>query len=141
MRPPEQVKRELIQQWLAKAGEDFSVGEYLLSEDTAYLSAIGFHAQQAAKKFLKALLVWYQIEFLKTHDLDELLDLVATFYATLAEPLRDVIDLNVYAVDIRYPADFPEVTMEDAREALKLAAKTRAAIRSALKEFLEKGLS
>ena len=48
MRPPEQVKRELIQQWLAKAEEDFSVGEYLLSEDTAYLSAIGFHAQQAA---------------------------------------------------------------------------------------------
>jgi len=58
MRPPEQVKRELIQQWLTKAEEDFSVVEYLLSEDTAYLSAIGFHAQQAAEKFLKSLL-WF----------------------------------------------------------------------------------
>jgi len=52
-----------------------------------------------------------------------------------------VIGLTVYAVDIRYPADFPEMTPDDAREALKLAAKTRDAILPALKNSLEKGSS
>jgi len=141
MRPPEQVKRELIQQWLAKAEEDFRVVEYLLSEDTAYLSAIGFHAQQAAEKYLKAFLVLHQIEFPKTHNLGELLDLFSQINPSLALSLRDITALNPYGVDIRYPADFPEMTMEDAREALKLAAKTRDAIRAALKEFIEEGSS
>ena len=141
MRSPEQVKRELIQQWLAKAEDDFRVVEYLLSEDTAYLSAIGFHAQQAVEKFLKAFLVYHQVEFPKTHDIDEILDLVATIDVSLAESLLESVSLTPYGVEIRYPSDFPEMTMEDAREALKLAAKTRDAIRSSLKEFLEKGSS
>ncbi len=36
MRPPEQVKRELIQQWLAKAEEDFRVMEYLLEKGSSW---------------------------------------------------------------------------------------------------------
>ncbi len=54
---------------------------------------------------------------------------------------RNVTALNPYGVDIRYPADFPEMTLEDSKEALVLAAKVRDAVRSALKEFLEKGSS
>lgn len=94
MRPSEQVKRELIQQWLAKAEEDFRVVEYLLTDDTAYLSAIGFHAQQAAEKYLKAFLVLNQIEFTKTHNLGELLDLFSQVDPSLALSLRDITALN-----------------------------------------------
>lgn len=136
MRPREEVRRELVQQWLAKAEEDFKVAERLAGEGEAYLSAVGFHAQQAAEKFLKAVLVHHQVEFPKTHDLGEILDLVATVEACLAGGLRDTAGLTDYAVDIRYPGDFPEMTAEDGKAAVSLAARVREAVREKLGPYL-----
>jgi len=125
MRPPEEIRAELVRQWLAKAEEDLGVAEYLVSENTEYFSAAGFHAQQAAEKFLKAVLVHHQIEFPKTHDLAGLLDLISRADPDLALALGDVIGLNIYAVDARYPGDSPEITASDAQTALSLANQAR----------------
>ena len=65
MRPPEEVRRELVRQWLGKAEGDFAVAEHPLAEGTGFLAAAGFHWQQAAEKFLKALLVRHQVDFPK----------------------------------------------------------------------------
>lgn len=86
MRPADEVKRDLMRQWLSKAEEDLGAAEILISHKTSYLSAVGFHCQQAAEKFLKAWLTFNQIEFPKTHDLGALLDLVAPMDAPLAFP-------------------------------------------------------
>jgi HEPN domain-containing protein len=136
MKPPDEVKRDFVRQWLAKAEEDYAVAEHLLIQNTPYLGAIGFHAQQAAEKFFKAFLVRHQVEFPKTHDLDKILDLVATVDESLAESLRAAVALNPYGVDIRYPADFPEMTREDAGNAVKLAGEVRKAIKTLLQEYL-----
>lgn len=45
MRPPDDVKRELIQQWLTKAEQDFGAADYLLGENAPYLGVVGFHAR------------------------------------------------------------------------------------------------
>lgn len=58
MRPPEEVKRDLVRQWLAKADEDLSAAQALWSLGTAFFSTIGFHCQQAAEKYFKAFLTW-----------------------------------------------------------------------------------
>jgi hypothetical protein len=42
----------------------------------AEIEAVAVHSQQAVQKALKALLVWYQVEFPKTHDIKRLLDLL-----------------------------------------------------------------
>ena len=84
MKSREEVKRELYEKWMRRADEDLAVAEQLLSDGVPYFGSIGFHAQQAAEKFLKAFLVWHQIEFPKTHDLSQLLQLVA-----LRENYRD----------------------------------------------------
>ena len=136
MRRREQVKRELVQQWLDKAEEDFGVAKYLASKGTPYLSAIGFHAQQAAEKYLKAVLVHHQTEFSKTHNIGELLDLIVLVDASLAESLRDTTALNPYGVDIRYPADLPKMTQEDSKEAMDLVLKLRESVRGVLKEYI-----
>jgi len=125
MRPPEEIRVELVEQWLAKAEEDLGVAEHLIIRKTPYFGAMGFHAQQAAEKFLKAILVSLQIEFPKTHDLAELLDLVSVADPSLAVTLHDVITLNTYAVEARYPGDSPEITLSEARIALSLANKVR----------------
>ncbi|MBI3657217.1 MAG: HEPN domain-containing protein [Acidobacteria bacterium] len=132
MRPPEEIKRGLVMQWLAKADEDFGVAEHFVFENSPYLNAIGFHAQQAAEKYLKAFLVHSQIEFPKSHDIDRLLNLVATVDKNLSEPLRDAVVLTDYAVEVRYPVDLPEITPLEAREALSLAKRVREAVKHRL---------
>jgi len=136
MRPREEVKREVVGQWLARAEADLSVAERLLSEDDLYAWAVGFHAQQAAEKFLKAFLVQWQIEFPKTHDLAQVLALVGSKDRALAESLKETAALTPYGVEIRYPGEFPEVTASDAQQALELASGVREAVRSALAPHL-----
>jgi HEPN domain-containing protein len=122
MKPPEVVRRELVAQWLARADEDLGVARHLLAEGLPYYVAIGFHAQQAAEKSLKAFLVARQVEFPKTHDIGRLLDLVATVDAALADALSGAVQLTDYGVDVRYPGDLPQLGLDDARRAVEQAA-------------------
>ena len=59
-----------------RANEDLSLARHLLSEGI-YLRAVGFHAQQAAEKYLKAFLILRQVDFPKTHAMGKLLDYIA----------------------------------------------------------------
>lgn len=66
MKQPDDVKRELVRQWLSKAREDLATARYLVADRIQLGFAIGVHAQQAVEKCVKAVLVWHQIEFPKT---------------------------------------------------------------------------
>jgi HEPN domain-containing protein len=133
MKPPEEAKRNLVRQWVNKAEEDFLLAEHLVEEDSWFKSAIGFHLQQSAEKYLKALLVYYQIEFPKKHDIGELLDIIAQKDAPLAKTLENSIDLNPYAVEHRYPGAYSQLTEKEVKAALKLAQKVRKIIKTILK--------
>jgi HEPN domain-containing protein len=129
MKPPEQVKLMILSEWLRKAQNDMAVAERLISEEEAmFANAVAFHSQQAAEKFLKAFLAWNQVDFPKSHDLKELLDLVATANGAIADELHDVIILTQYGVVLRYPGDRPDATLADAHEAVGLARKVHDAI-------------
>lgn len=105
------------------------VARHLLDQKTPFRGAIGFHAQQAAEKFLKAFLVWHQVEFPKTHDLAELLDLVSSVDQSLADTLDSTTSLTPFGVTIRYPGD-PLATLneKDARDAVNLARSVEEAV-------------
>ena len=65
-------------------------------------AVIGFHAQQAVEKSIKAVLSAHAIEFRRTHDLVTLLDLLED-HGLEAPPAADWLDeLNPYAVEARY---------------------------------------
>jgi HEPN domain-containing protein len=134
MRPPEEVKRDLVRQWLARADNDLETAKFLFDSGRPFFSAICFHSQQAAEKYFKALLTWHQIEFPKTHDLGLLLGLIASTGSALVGSLTEVARLNPYGVEIRYPGDVPEITRIDAEEAIRLANKVQEAIFLALKD-------
>jgi HEPN domain-containing protein len=137
MKSPDEVLRDLVRQWLAKADEDFGVAELLLTEETPYLATAGFHLQQAAEKYLKALLVRHQVEFPKTHDLGRLLDLLSSAEPSLAESLEKVMVLDPYGVQLRYPGDLPAVSREEAEEALELGRETRKQVTAILATYLQ----
>ena len=128
MKSPDEIKRELYEKWMRRADEDLAVAEQLLSDRVPYFGAVGFHAQQAAEKYLKAFLVWHQIEFPKTHDLNKLLQLVATTNSALSGSLQRIGALTDYGVDTRYPADLPDLTSNEASRAVELAQETKHAV-------------
>jgi len=70
-------------------------------------AVVGFHAQQAVEKSLKAVLSARGIEFRRTHDLISLLDLLED-HGIAEPPAADWLDeLNPYAVEARYGAIGP----------------------------------
>jgi HEPN domain-containing protein len=121
--------------WLKKAEEDFGLARHLLDEGSEYLHAIAFHAQQAAEKYLKALLVFHQQEFPKTHDIAELLDILAKVDKHTAAKLASVDELNPFAIEARYPGDLPEIDLQAAKEAVSLAEVTKINVLQALKQL------
>ncbi len=133
MRVRDEVINELVQQWLDRAQEDFGVAQHLLKVGR-YLNAVGFHSRQAAEKLLQALLVHHQIEFPKTHNIGELLDLVGPANASLAESLRGATGLSRYGAQTRYPGDLPELTIQAAALAVEQAVAVREGVYAALGE-------
>ncbi len=66
------------------------------------MDAICFHIQQAAEKFLKALLTLYGVEYPFTHDVGELL-LLCLQHAPALEKYKDTMPaLTDFAVAARY---------------------------------------
>jgi len=125
MKPREQVKRRILGEWLRKADADMGLAEHLLSEKAPFYDAITFNCQQAAEKLIKAFLVWAQVDFPKTHDLTELLALVAPINEHLAAQLREATALTPYGVELRYLGDRPDASPAEARAAVRLARKVR----------------
>lgn len=136
MKRREDALRELVHSWLKKSQDDLDVAELLLGQRSHLLDAIGFHAQQAAEKCMKALLVRHQVEFPKTHNLGEILDLVARVNPDLARSLRSATALNPYGVETRYPGDLPDMTREDAEHAASLASEVRQSVLRSLDAYL-----
>lgn len=132
MPPREEIISQLVLQWLSKADEDLEVAEYLLESGTSFFGAVAFHAQQAAEKYLKAMLVSAQKEFRKTHDIALLLDLVTEVDAGIAEVLSNLTVLSPFGVEVRYPGDVPDTSAAEAEQAVALARKCETTVR----EFL-----
>lgn len=136
MRTPEQVRWDFVQQWLDKAHKDLQAATVLFSSNIGDYDNVGFHAQQAAEKFIKALLVRYQIEFPKTHSIAVLRQLVAQMDHTLAEYLAIADALTPYGVEFRYPGDFAPLSYDQGAQALQLAEQTCDLILAHLQSYL-----
>jgi HEPN domain-containing protein len=132
MKSPEVIRTEFTREWVRKAELDFKTARHLLQSGPDFMEGAAFHAQQAAEKYLKTLLVWHQIEFPKTHDIEALLKLAGEVDDAIPKMLRDAVTLTPYGVEYRYPGDYPEVTRGDAERAFQLADRVRAEVWSRL---------
>jgi HEPN domain-containing protein len=89
-----------------------------------------FHCQQAAEKFLKALLQELAIAISKTHSLEALGKLLIPYHASLAAYQHRFKFLSQFAVDYRYPG--MHASARQARSAFRWAAAIRAETRQLL---------
>ncbi len=101
-----------------------------LTDDCPFDTAC-FHTQQCAEKYLKALLVFHEVDF-QTHDLVLLENLVREISPGLKGiPLHT---LNRYSIEARYPGDWEAITRAEAEKAIVVAKWVRDAVRSAFPE-------
>jgi HEPN domain-containing protein len=105
---------------LGLARDDELAARSLLAVEGVTDAILGFHAQQAVEKSLKAALAFRGVEFPFTHDLDGLLELCQTHGLNVPEQLSDVDRLSPYGVQLRYGANQPSGLDRD--QALRWAA-------------------
>jgi len=121
-----------IRRWIEKAEHDLLAAEHTIElAEQGLTDIVCFHCQQCAEKYLKALLVFLHTHFPKTHDLRILMELVPARISLGLNP-SNVVPLNRYTIEGRYPGDWEPITAEEAQEAIEMARKVRDAVRSRL---------
>jgi HEPN domain-containing protein len=94
--------RELARLLLHKAAEDEFVMRALLEEKDAPEAPIGFHAQQAVEKAIKAVLAHRKITYPRTHDVSYLLRLLDKHGVPQPPEAARLVALGPYAAELRY---------------------------------------
>lgn len=105
--------------WLRHARSDLALAKVTATEHVLR-ETLCFHAQQAAEKSLKAVLILRGIPFPKTHNLAVLLDVLPD---TLQgrDDIAESLSLTQYAVDTRYPGTEEPIGDAEYAEAIRLA--------------------
>lgn len=119
------TKKDLINSWIDKAGKDLLSAEHELSFPDAVTEAVCFHCQQAVEKYLKAYLVFLSIPFPKTHEIGELITKCEKKDREISKLKEEADKLTDYAIEIRYPEEWLEPALEDAKEAFEIAKKIK----------------
>lgn len=90
-------KNEVINEWINKADHDFGSAKLIYLHIPEYFDTIAFHCQQ----YLKAILVFYDIEFQRSHNLVYLLDLLSRQFEIDEQTYNRAILLNGFSVQLR----------------------------------------
>jgi HEPN domain-containing protein len=114
----------LPEQWMSHAASDMRLANLAAGDELVCQEQVCFHAQQAAEKAIKAVLLSRQIEFPLTHDIEELLEIAENAGIPQLDQIREAGSLTPYAVEARYPGFWSEISVTEAKEALKTEEQT-----------------
>lgn len=122
----------VVNEWVKKADNNLKTSKQTLKlDEDSPTDTICFHAQQCVEKYIKALMVLKQIPFPKTHNLIELLNMLpAKYHSVLSKDDQQL--MTIYATVTRYPGDYEDISLSEAKAAVRVADKVRKAIRSLL---------
>lgn len=107
---------------LVLAERDITSFRALTTHPEVDVSATGFFAQQVVEKCLKAVAEYHGIVFRRTHDVDELVDLLLQHKVLMPFPSDQFSSLNPFAVILRYEeTPYVSMSVEDMRQLVDLA--------------------
>ena len=134
LRPPKKERHAmnpLTLEWVQKAEGDYTVAQQSLRGQNPVNDVICFLTQQCVEKYLKAWLQEANIPFPRTHDLQELLELIVPTVPSWRVWHADFSVLSEHAVDPRYPGKF--ATPDDTAQAMRICNEVQRAVREQLK--------
>ena len=119
------MDKELISEWFRFANMDLDLAKHSLK--TMYpapLEIICYHCQQAAEKFLKGVIISFDEEPEKTHDLSKLINVLKEYTDITSEFRQIALSLTLYGVRTRYP-DAISVDENQTKNAIAQAEKIK----------------
>jgi HEPN domain-containing protein len=93
---------DLARRFLVLADRDIRAFRKLSDDPEIDDEVVGFHAQQAVEKCLKAVLIKHRVEQRKTHDLQRLIDLLIQNNLPSPPLCEGIHTLGPFAVELRY---------------------------------------
>jgi HEPN domain-containing protein len=112
---------EEIKEWMEKADHDLGAAKIIYLHLPDYFDTIAFHCQQAVEKYIKAVLIFYKIEFQRSHDLVYLLELLSRKIEIDEVKFRKAFTLNNFGVQIRYPNKILKLTKEELETSIQIS--------------------
>ncbi|MFL5816875.1 MAG: HEPN domain-containing protein [Conexibacter sp.] len=97
--------RDLARRLLRRADNDATLVRRVIDDADIADAIIGFHAQQAVEKSIKAVLASREIEYGRTHQLHFLIRLLEEHEIDAPASVLDAVELNPWAVEFRYEED------------------------------------
>lgn len=104
--------REHARVLMHRAHDDLWMLNRLLEDSQAPQWGLGFHAQQAVEKAIKAVLTAHSIEFPRTHDLAIVLDLLSNKGLDLPPGAAELTRLTPFGAVLRYD-DAPDADRQE----------------------------
>jgi HEPN domain-containing protein len=120
---PQHDRLDLARVLLARAIDDETLVRKVSADTDVADAIVGFHAQQAAEKLIKAVLVARGVAFMKSHALSYLVGLVEEHHIDAPPELSEADVLSPWAVEFRYEGEEPPAF--DRPAALVLVEKLR----------------
>jgi HEPN domain-containing protein len=122
-------KTGVVGAWFKKAENDLITAEHTMKLEHPPCDTVCFHAQQCAEKYLKGFLTFHEIDFPKTHSLEDLVALCRDVAPPIESELEDIETLSSYGAEVRYPDEiYYDIPKEDAVEAINIAKKVKEVI-------------
>ncbi len=122
-------KTGVVRAWFKKAENDLITAEHTMKLEHPPCDTVCFHSQQCAEKYLKGFLTFHEIDFPKTHPLEDLVSLCRDVAPPIESELEDIETLSSYGVEARYPDEiYYDIPKEDAVEAINIAKKVKEVI-------------
>jgi len=122
--------------WLVRAKSSLKISKTRIDEDILY-EDLCFQAQQAVEKALKGLLIFYNVEPEKTHNLVTLIKELSK-YTEVPEEINETAILNDYAVQTRYPGEYTPINEDEYYNAIMITEKCVSWVDKKINELLKK---
>lgn len=111
--------------WIEKGDHDLGTAQITYIHIPKFRDTIAFHCQQAAEKYLKSYLLFLDMQFGRSHDLNYLLSLLTRKTEIENELFDKASRLSDFSVEIRYPDMTIELSDEDIKQAMIIAKEIR----------------
>jgi HEPN domain-containing protein len=108
--------------WLMRARSNLLLAQKGRHKGVA-LEDLCFNAQQAAEKALKAVCLHAGQDFPKVHSISRLVEIIESCGISVPDQVKSANILTQYAVQTRYPGPIEEVTLEEYKETIIVAAR------------------
>ena len=122
--------KQTTKEWVRKAEADWVIARQSRRSRIPLHDGVCFHCQQCAEKYLKALLAELAITIPRTHNLDDIGNVILPHQSGLSSLRRGLIFLTDFAVETRYPGE--NATKRQAVSALRWSERVRDACRRLL---------